>query len=101
MSCKKYQKLKFDIEHIHIHTLTADETEILSYQHFGIPNIYMMSPTAIDGQSRTYSTSEIELFGYQIGVDAKIYLGLMDDMVTWLIFEKRAVNFKTDENNFL
>ena len=98
---KKYQKLKFDVEHIHIHTLTADQTEILSYQHFGIPNVYMMSPTALDGQSRTYSISEIELFGYQIGVDAKIYLGLMDDMVTWLIFEKRAVNFKTDENNFL
>ena len=61
----------------------------------------MMSPTATAGQSRTYSIPEIELFGYQIGVDAKIYLGLMDDMTTWLIFEKRAVNFKTDETNFL
>ena len=51
--------------------------------------------------TRAYATEEVELFGYQLSVESKAFLGMIDCPLTELAFEKRATNFKTDATNYL
>ena len=60
----------------------------------------MMSILDLRNQ-RAYSPEEIEIYGYLFSVQAKSFLGMVNCPMTAMVFRKRAVNFKTDEHNFL
>ena len=60
----------------------------------------MLSLLPIEGQRR-FSAIEIELFGLYLGIHSKVYLGMINDELTGMVFEKRASMFKTDDVNFL
>ena len=64
----------------------------------------MMSSVGLESEAsstRAYSPEEVELLGYQVSVESKAFLGMVDCPLTELAFEKRATNFKTDATNYL
>ena len=60
----------------------------------------MLSLLPMEDQ-RQFSSMEIELFGLYLAMYSKAYLGLINDELTHLVFEKRALLFKSDDVNFL
>ena len=93
-------KERFGVDHVHIHTLRADWKEIESYKEFGAENVHMMSSLGT-GTHRPYTEDEIEMASFLMGIKAKAYMGMVNDPLTRMVFEKRATHFKTDDTNFI
>jgi len=93
------QKKKYDVDHVYIQTLRADQEELDNYNKLS-SNVHMMSILETANQ-RAYTPEEIEIYGYIFSVQAKSFLGMVNCPMTELVFKKRAVNFKTDSTNFM
>ena len=80
--------------------LRADWKEVESYKQHGATNVHMMSSLGTSTH-RPYSEDEIELASFLLGSRAKVFMGMVNDSMTKIVFEKRATEFKTDEVNFI
>ena len=50
---------------------------------------------------RPYAEDEIELVSFYLGTKSKSFMGMVNDPMSKIVFEKRATEFKTDEVNFI
>ena len=80
--------------------LRADWKEVESYKTHGATNVHMMSSLGTSTH-RPFAEDEIELASFYLGSRAKVFMGMVNDSLTRIVFEKRAVGFKTDEVNFI
>ena len=64
------------------------------------PNVWMMSILPTLGNPANTAT-EIELFGWALSVEAKAFLGTINDPMTELVFAKRDLMFKSGDTNYL
>ena len=80
--------------------LRADWKEIESYKKHGATNVHMMSSLGTSTH-RPFAEDEIELASFYLGTKSKVFMGMINDSMTKIVFEKRATEFKTDEVNFI
>ena len=80
--------------------LRADWKEVESYKQHGATNVHMMSSLGTSTH-RPYAEDEIELASFYLGSKAKVFMGMVNDSMTKIVFEKRATGFKTDEVNYI
>ena len=78
----------------------ADWKEIESYKEHGATNVHMLSSLGTKTH-RPYPEDEIELVSFFLGTKAKAFMGMVNESLTSMVFEKRATEFKTDEVNYI